>query len=241
MRGTRTLSLVCALTVTAPAGAEARSNLAASHKEQGARAVMLLPEQFQWTGGDRAAIDRSKAVKLAVDRGSGGWSLDFLSLRSSGPEDRPCCASGGHFANSQTSMEMWHAVGDSDVLRVSARVGKVSRHALSAVVFPAKSRAAYADVQLAWDRGSRWTVSTGWFRQEGWGGRRMDLDVVRIGNGESAAASGLRAAARLAVDGDRDNARTWLTVEAREGSRALGPGAGMHHASDVGLTLTAMF
>jgi hypothetical protein len=50
----------------------------------------------------------------------------------------------------------------------------------------------------------------------------------------------MRAAARLALDGERGDARTWLTLEAREGSRALGPGAGMRQASDVGLTLTAM-
>ncbi|WP_404478740.1 hypothetical protein [Novosphingobium sp. BL-52-GroH] len=241
MRGTGTLSLVWALTVAAPAGADVRSERAPSYREQGARAVMALPEQFEWSGGDRAAIDRSKVVKLAVDRGDIGWSVDLLSLRSSWSEDRPCCGSRAHFADSQAGVQMWRAIGERDVLRLGARIGKVGRRDLSPVVFPAKSKAGYADVQLAWERANRWTVSTGWFRQDGWGSRRMDLDVVRMGNGELAAASGMRAAARLGLGGGRDDAHTWLTLEARKGSRALGLGAGMRHASDVGLALTAMF
>jgi hypothetical protein len=33
----------------------------------------------------------------------------------------------------------------------------------------------------------------------------------------------------------------WLTLVARPGQSRFGAGAGMHHASDVGLTLGAMF
>ncbi|WP_159981342.1 MULTISPECIES: hypothetical protein [unclassified Novosphingobium] len=240
MRGTKTMGVICVLAATAPTGTEARS-----FKVHGAHAVLLLPEQVQWTGRDRAAVDQAKAVDLVTDGGDAGWSLDMLALRSSRTGDADCCASGGHFNDMQMGMQAWHAVGSDDAIRLGTHLGKASRRTLSPAVFPAKSTAGYADAGLTWEHGDRWAVSTGWFRQGGWGGRRMDLDVVRMGNGEPAAASGMRAAVRLAVGGSAREVRSWLTLEAREGSRAacLGACAGgaMRHASDIGLTLNAMF
>jgi hypothetical protein len=236
MRGTRTLSFFCVLATSAPGCVEARSE-----RVHGARAVALLPEQLRWTGQDRAGIDRGKAVDLTVDGGNAGWSLDFLSLRSVRPGDAECCVAGGRFSGKQAGFQAWHDLGGDDVVRLGAHLGKTSRRTLSPVTFPAKSRASYADAQLSWEHGERWSASAGWYRQGGWGGRTMDLDAVRLENGEAAAASGMRAAVRLAVGDARREARSWLTLEAREGSRAVGIGAGMRHASDVGLALTSMF
>jgi len=65
--------------------------------------------------------------------------------------------------------------------------------------------------------------------------------VMRMGNGEPAAANGMRAALRMNLGNAGDETRTWLMLEARDGRRAVGAGMGMHHASDLGLTLTSMF
>lgn len=240
MRGTRTLTFFCVLAATAPTGAEARSARAL-----GARAVSLLPEQVRWTARDRAAVSRAKSVDLAVDGGNGGWRLDYLALRSARPTDAECCASGGRFDDMQAGLQAWHAVGGDDTIRAGVHMGKASRRTLSPVIFPARSKAGNADAQLTWEHGDNWSVSAGWFRQGGWGGRRMDLDVVRMGNGEPAAASGMRAAVRMAVGASGHEAHSWLTLEAREGSHAacLGScvGGAMRHASDFGLTLGSTF
>lgn len=236
MRGTGTLSLFCVLAAAAPAGAEARSA-----KMHGARAVSLLPEQVRWSGHDRGVVDRGKAVSLAVDGGDAGWSFDYLSLRSSRDGDVDCCASGDHFSDHQAGLRAWHAVGDGDTVGLRADIGKAGRRSMSPAVLPAKSTAGYASAQVTWDHRGQWSVSTGWFRQGGWGGRQMDLDVIRMGNGEPAAARGVRAALRMNLSDGGDDARTWLMLEAREGRRAVGAGTGMRHASDVGLTLTSMF
>ena len=238
MRGTGTLSLfrVLAAAAAAPTGAEARSA-----KMHGARAVSLLPEQVRWSGHDRGVVDRGKAVSLAVDGGDAGWSFDYLSLRSSRDGDVDCCASGDHFSDHQAGLRAWHAVGDGDTVGLRADIGKAGRRSMSPAVLPAKSTAGYASAQVTWDHRGQWSVSTGWFRQGGWGGRQMDLDVIRMGNGEPAAARGVRAALRMNLSDGGDDARTWLMLEAREGRRAVGAGTGMRHASDVGLTLTSMF
>lgn len=236
MRGTGTLSLFCVLAATAPAGCEARTA-----RVQGGRAVSFLPEQVRWSGHDRGVVDRGKAAGLAVDSGNAGWSLDLLSLRSSHAGDVDCCASGDRFTNHQAGLRVWHAVGDGDTIGLAVDIGKASRRSVSSVVFPTKSTAGYASAQLTWDHRGRWSVSTGWFRQGGWGGRQMDLDVLRMGNGEPAAARGMRAALRMNLGNAGDETRTRLMLEAREGRRAVGAGEGMRHASDVGLTLTSMF
>lgn len=236
MRGTGTLSLFCVLAATAPAGCEARTA-----RVQGGRAVSFLPEQVRWSGHDRGVVDRGKAAGLAVDSGDAGWSLDLLSLRSSHAGDVDCCASGDRFTNHKAGLRAWHAVGDGDTIGLAADIGKASRRSVSSVVFPTKSTAGYASAQLTWDHRGRWSVSTGWFRQGGWGGRQMDLDVLRMGNGEPAAARGMRAALRMNLGNAGDETRTRLMLEAREGRRAVGAGEGMRHASDVGLTLTSMF
>jgi len=236
MRGTRTLGLFCALAAAAPSPAEARTE-----RVRGAGSASLLPGDVEWTSHDRLAVDRAKAVTLVSGGIDAGWSLDFLALRSPRIEDADCCAATGHFSGNQAGVQAWHALGDDDVMRVGAHVGKASRRGFSASVFPAKSNAGYADAGLTWEHGDRWAVSAGWYRQGGWGGRRMDLDVMRMGNGEPAAASGMRVAIRLAGGGGGDTARSQLTLEAREGSRAVGAGAGMRHASDIGLTLTSIF
>nr|WP_143840423.1 hypothetical protein [Novosphingobium panipatense] len=230
------MSLFCVLAAAAPAGAATRAA-----KMHGARAVSFLPEQVRWSGQDRGVVDRGKAASLVVDGGNAGWSLDWLSLRSSRDGDVDCCASGDGFTNHQAGMRAWHAVGHGDTVGLAIDIGKASRRSVSPLVFPAKSTAGYASAQLTWDHRGRWSVSTGWFRQGGWGGRQMDLDVIRLGNGEPAAARGVRTALRMNLSDGGDDARTWLMLEAREGRRAVGAGAGMRHASDAGLTLTSMF
>jgi hypothetical protein len=207
----------------------------------GAHAVSLLPEEVRWSGHDRGVVDRGKAVSLAVDGGNAGWSLDLLALRSPRVGDVDCCAYGDRFANNQAGVRAWHAVGAGDTLGLTADIGKASRRSASPLVFPAKSTAGYASAQLTWDHRGKWSVSSGWFRQGGWGGRQMDLDVMRMGNGEPAAANGMRAALRMNLGNAGDETRTWLMLEARDGRRAVGAGMGMHHASDLGLTLTSMF
>lgn len=240
MRGTRTLSFICVLAAAAPLGAETRAI-----KVQGANAVSLLPGQVHWTAQDRAAVDRAKVIDFSMDKGDAGWSFDFLSLRSPRLGEDACCAAARHFHGAQAGMEAWHALGGGDAIRLRADMGKASRRALSAVALPARSRAAYADAHVTWDHGERLAISTGWYRQGGWGRRRMDLDVTRLGNGEAAAASGLRAAVQLAVGGSGRSARSWMMLEVREGSRAacLGTCSGgtMRHASEAGLTFNSSF
>ncbi len=113
---------------------------------------------------------------------------------------------------------------------------------LSPVTFPAKSEAGYADAQLTWEHGA---VSTGWFWQDGWGGRRTGIDVARMGNGNLASTSGMRAPVRMAVGAAGQDAYSRLTLEARKGSRAvcLGrrTGGAMRHASADGLTFNSRF
>lgn len=236
MWGSRTLGLFCVLAATAPAAVEA-----GTARMQGARAVSLLPEQVRWSGHDRGVVDRGKATSLAIDSGEAGWSLDLLSLRSSLVGDVDCCASGDRFTSRQAGVRAWHAVGGADTVGLTANIGRASRRSASPLVFPTKSTAGYASAEVTWEHRGRWSVSTGWFRQGGWGGRQMDLDVLRMGNGEPAAARGMRAALRMNLGNAGDEARTWLMLEAREGRRAVGAGEGMRHESDVGLTLTSMF
>ncbi|WP_443477900.1 hypothetical protein ACLIMP_13460 [Novosphingobium aerophilum] len=228
--------VACALLAMGPNIAEARTE-----KVWGMSGARYLPQLVEWSLSDMSMPDQVKVMRLENDSGDAGWRFDLLAIRSLDPVELPGDPDGARFRGRHMSFSAWHSLGDSSILRLNGVAGRVSRRSGSGILLPAKTRAGYAAAELSLDHGRDWSVSAGIYRQGGWGGRSLENDLLRMTNGEPAAAMGVHAAARVAVFNGSGEPRTWLGLDVHSGRRAAGLGQALRAGSDVSLVLTSSF
>ncbi|WP_395397956.1 hypothetical protein WBP07_25850 [Novosphingobium sp. BL-8A] len=229
--------IACIWLALVPASAEA-----GTEKSKGAPGFAYLPGAVDWSLSDKSRPDQVRAVQFDGDSGNAGWQVNFSAIRSLEPAELAGDSDNARFRGKTAQIGVWHTVGADDLLRLTASAGRVSRRAANAVILPFKTRTGYAAADLAWEHGRDWSVSAGYYRQGGWGGRSLATDVLHLENGEPAAAKGVHAALRFALARDGSDGRSaWLGLEAHDGSRAAGLGQAMRHCNDVSLVLTENF
>lgn len=211
--------------------------LAAEAKVIGASAQAAMPATVAWSVTDRAIINKAKTRSLASDSGIDGWGLEYVSMRSPHMDALPLVATRLKMHARHLKVAAWHSVGADTALGVSAFAGTTSRLDRSSSIFPRKTKAQYAGVELALAQGESWRLRGDVFYQGGWGGRSLEADAIRMTNGEPARARGMRATLEVPV---ADSAAT-LSLVADLGSKALAPGQPVHHRRELGLGLTTSF
>lgn len=229
--------IACMWLALVPASAEARTE-----KSKGAAGFAYLSGAVDWSLSDKSRPDQIRAVQFDRDSGDAGWRVKFSAVRSLEPAELAGDPDNARFRGKNAEIGVWHALGADDLMRFTATAGRVSRRAANAVMLPFKTRTGYAAADLAWEHGKDWSLSAGYYRQGGWGGRSIETDVLRLGNGEPAAAKGAHALLRFALAGDEADGRSsWLGIDAHSGRRAAGVGEAMRHCHDVSLVLTENF
>lgn len=232
---------------------------AAAHSEKmwGGTGAQYLPQVVEWSLSDLATPDQTKAEVVERDDGDAGWRLEGVAVRSYDPLSLalPAILTDDHdtvrFRTRHFSASAWHALGDSDTLRLSAVAGRTSRRTDNAVVLPAKTLTGFAGAELAWEHSRTWSFSIGAYKQGGWGGRSLESDLLHLSNGEPPAAHGLKASWRMRLSGDdsdtsgSDGRGVWLGLDSRLGTRATGLGSAMaqtsRHEANLSLILTSRF
>ncbi|GGN58748.1 hypothetical protein GCM10011349_38570 [Novosphingobium indicum] len=211
--------------------------LAAEASVIGASAEAAMPASVAWSVTDRAIINKAKTRSLANDSGTDGWGLEYVSLRSLHLDGLPLVATRLKIHARHLKFAAWHYVGTDTALGLSAFAGTTSRLDRSSSIFPKKTKAQYAGVELALVQGENWRLRGDVFYQGGWGGRSLEADAIRMTNGEPAKARGLRATLEVPVA----ESGAMLSLVADVGPKALAPGEPVHHRRQLGLGLTASF
>ena len=132
-----------------------------------------MPASVAWSVTDRAIINKAKTRSLANDSGTDGWGLEYVSLRSPHLDGLPLVAARLKIHARHLKFAAWHYVGTDTALGLSAFAGTTSRLDRSSSIFPKKTKAQYAGVELALVQGENWRLRGDVFYQGGWGGRSL--------------------------------------------------------------------
>ncbi|WP_052223601.1 hypothetical protein [Novosphingobium malaysiense] len=211
--------------------------LANEAKAIGASAQAAMPMSVSWSVTDQDIVERAKTRRFANDGGTEGWGLEYVSLHSSHKDVLPLANTRLKVHVRHAKLTAWHTVASDTVLGAAVFAGTASRLDRTSAIFPGKTKARYAGMQLAVAQGGNWRLRSEWFFQGGWGGRSLEADAIRMTNGEPPRARGVRATLEVPI---ADTAAT-LSLEADVGSRALAPGQAIRHRQQVGLGFTTSF
>lgn len=234
MRRSNMIVLACLASGLSSGSAKAETD-----RRAGPDYVDTFPRQIEWTASDRTGIERGKLTRFSRDDGNSGWGVGLWAMRSGGNERDGPVSTRTSFHAGQADASAWHAIGERDIVGLNVAQGKVSRRRNFGNTFPAKTRATFASAEIAWSHATSWSLSGGWFRQGGPGGHALEDNVLRLLNGEPAAAQGIRAALWVPVD----RAGMELGLDARRSMRSLDTGVGaiQRRVSDLSLTWTSKF
>ncbi|MCT2401273.1 hypothetical protein [Novosphingobium mangrovi (ex Huang et al. 2023)] len=208
-----------------------------SIKALGANAVQFMPATLEWSATDRTTVERAKSKDLATDNGDAGWGLEALSLRSRRESTEPIGATRMKMHVREVKIEGWHSLGPDTVFTLRAFAGTTSRRDRESPVSWRKTHAGNVGIEAVLEHASGWQIRGGWFAQGGWGGRSLEQDVVRMANGEPAAARG----ARVALQMPPEEGWPMMSIEAMSGAKALASGAPLVHRAEIALRLATSF